>query len=251
MNFIAAAFKKMLGNGRAWMCVDEFTSEFINVITSPILELAKKVISLKYTHFTTLDIDENNIVNHEELFNITPKGNLQQRAEEIDLAWGMLSGNSNFKTLETFLQRAGFELYVSENVNSSMPDLGTAFNYGFVEYDGEIDDKKAQYGGHSGRIIGNGFLNIAGTIKDPAQFVDGKNAFYITGYFDPTDSEWDRIIEIVLKLKPLHNVAVCKIAERKRADNEYYNTESFANNIDGGDPATQFFIERLNTNGGV
>ena len=102
-----------------------------------------------------------------------------------------------------------------------------------------------------GAAVGNGFLNIAGKIKEPAQFVNGKHTFYIEGFFDPTDAEWDRIIDIVLRIKPAHVVAVCKIASRKVADNKYYNTTVFNDRIDGGRPGTTLFKEKLNRNRGV
>ena len=251
MKTVEIAFKKNLGKGRAWLTPKGFTSDFYELLVSPFSELFSYFKGLKKVHFSTVELDENNIINNEDLFGITPRNTLEERAEDIDLAWKMLSGNSAFKTLEDYLQRAGFDVYISENTSDNTPYLGTGFNYGGVQYDGEIDDKHAQYGGHLGRVIGNGFLNIAGTIKDPAQFVNGKHAFYIEGYFDPSDGEWDRIIEIVLRLKPAHAVAVCQIAERKKADNEYYNTTVFVDKIDGGTPFTTLFKEKLNKNRGV
>ena len=251
MSKITVAFKKLLGNGRAWRTPSGFTSEFLDILVSPIEEIKERLSVIKNAHFVSILTDEDNIVNNEELFDITPRNTLAERAEDIDLAWQMLSGNSNYKTLENYLQRAGFELYIIENVDGTTPNLGQGFNYNGVQYDGEIDDKHAQYGGHTGRVIGNGFLNIEGKIKDPAQFVNGKHAFYIEGFFDPSDAEWDRIIEIVLRLKPAHVVAVCKVAERKKADNEYYNTAVFIDRIDGGRPGTKVFKEKLNRNRGV
>jgi hypothetical protein len=251
MSKITVAFKKLLGNGRAWRTPSGFTSEFLDILVSPIEEIKERLSVIKNAHFVSVLTDEDNIVNNEELFDITPRNTLAERAEDIDLAWQMLSGNSNYKTLEDYLQRAGFELYIIENVDGTTPNLGQGFNYNGVQYDGEIDDKHAQYGGHTGRVIGNGFLNIEGKIKDPAQFVNGKHAFYIEGFFDPSDNEWNRIIEIVLKLKPAHVVAVCKIASRKVADNKYYNTTVFNDRINGGTPFTTVFREKLNRNRGV
>ena len=251
-NKIAITFNKLLGNGRAWVAPQGFTEELLEVLISPLTDLRKRFGDLKHVHFTTLVIDENNIINNEELFDIkNKKTTLEERAEDVDLAWQMLSGNSNYKTLENYLQKKGYELFVIENTSAQSPDLGTGFDYNTVAYKGEIDGKTAQYGGHTSRIIGNGFLNVAGSIKDPAQFINGKNSFYIKGYFDPTDSEWDNIIDIVLRLKQAHEVAICLIAERKLADNGYYNTTTFADEIDGGYPDTTFFIEKLNPIAGI
>ena len=246
MKTVEIAFKKNLGKGRAWLTPKGFTSDFYELLVNPFSELFSYFKGLKKVHFSTVELDENNIINNEDLFGITPRNTLEERAEDIDLAWKMLSGNSAFQTLENYLQRAGFDVYVYENTDENTPDLGQGFQYGAVQYDGEIDDKHAQYGGHAGRVIGNGFLNIAGKIKDPAQFLNGKHAFYIQGFFDPSDKQWDRIVEIVLRLKPAHAVAVCQIAERKEADNGYYNTTVFADVMDGGYPDTTLFKEKIN-----
>jgi hypothetical protein len=248
MKTVEIAFKKNLGKGRAWLTPKGFTSDFYDLLVSPFSELFSYFKGLKKVHFSTVELDENNIINNEDLFGITPRNTFEERAEDIDLAWKMLSGNSAFKTLEDYLQRAGFDVYIYENTDDSIPSFGYGFQYGGFQYGGEIDDKKAQYGGHSGKIIGNGFLDIAGKIKDPAQFVNGKHAFYIQGFFDPSDKQWDRIIEIVLKLKPAHAVAVCQIAERKEADNGYYNTTDFVDVLDGGYPDTTLFKEKININ---
>ena len=248
MKTIEISFKKNLGKGRAWVTPKGFTSDFYDLLVSPFSELFSYFKGLKKVHFSTVELDENNIINNEDLFDLTPENTLEQRADNIDLAWKMLSGNSAFQTLENYLHRAGFDVYIFENTSGDTPNLGSGFNYGSIEYDGEIDEKHAQYGGHSATIIGNGFLNIAGKIKDPAQFVNGKSAFYIKGFFEPTDKDWDKIIEIVLKLKPAHAVAVCQIAERKEADNGYYDTTDFLDVLDGGYPDTTLFIEKININ---
>lgn len=251
MKNLVIAFKKMLGKGRAWISPLGFTSDFLEILVSPFLDLYDYFVNLKYTHFPSKYTDLKNILNEEDLFDIDPRDTLEKRAEDVELSWKMLSGNSSYKTLEGFLQRAGFDVYIIENIPSETPFLGKGVNYGNTQYNGSNEDKKAQYGGHSGRVIGNGFLNIAGIVKDPVQFVDGKSAFYIKGYFDPTDKEWERIIDIVLKFKQAHAVAICQIAERKRADNEWHNTILFPDSIDGGKPSTTNFVEKLNKDGGV
>lgn len=246
MKTISIAFKKLLGSGRAWATPKGFTSDFYDLLSSPFAELYNFLKDLRFSHFTTSVIDENNIINNEDLFGIQPKENLEERAEDVELAWQMLTGNSNYKTLENYLQRARFEVYIYENTSSGKPNLGQGFQYNGVQYNGEIESKPAQYGGHSGRVIGNGFLDIEGKILDPVNIVNGKHTIYIKGYFDPTDKEWERIVEITLKFKPAHVVAVCQIVERKKADNGYPDTVDFIDRIDGGYPDTTFFEEKLN-----
>lgn len=243
---VEISFKKLLGNGRAWSCPTGFTAELLNILVSPLSEVFEHLKQMKFVHFVSITQNENNIINNEDLFGIQPKENLEERAEDVELAWQMLTGNSNYKTLENYLQRAGFEVYIYENTSGGKPNLGQGFQYNGVQYNGEIESKPAQYGGHSGRVIGNGFLDIEGKILDPVNIVNGKHTIYIKGYFDPTDKEWERIVEITLKFKPAHVVAVCQIVERKKADNGYPDTVDFVDRIDGGYPDTTFFEEKLN-----
>ena len=246
MNFLYKTFTKLLGNGRAWKTPHGLTADFYKLLISPFRILFLFIKNLRFTHFQEDYIDENNIINDEELFGITDKAEtLDERAAEVALAWRLLCGNAHYKTLEYFLRKAGFELEIIENTDETV-NLGMGTNYGTGAYNGYIEDKKMQYGGHYSRVIGNGFLNIEGTIREPAQFKNGKNAFYIRGFFDPTDAQWNKILDIVLRVKQAHTVAVCQIAERKLADNDWYYQEEFPQFIDGGHPDTTYFIERLN-----
>ena len=246
MNNFYVSFIKNLGKGRAWKTPLGFTTDMFKLFAYPIKTVYDYIKNLRFTHFQEDYIDENNIINDEELFGITDKGEtLEERATENALAWRLLCGNAHYKTLEYFLRKAGFEIEIIENTDETV-NLGMGTNYGTGAYNGYIEDKKMQYGGHDSRVIGNGFLNIEGTIREPAQFKNGKNAFYIRGFFDPTDAQWNKILDIVLKVKQAHTVAVCQIAERKIADNDWYYKEEFEQFIDGGHPDTTYFIERLN-----
>lgn len=249
---VEISFKKLLGNGRAWRTPSNFTSEFLEILISPFAELKEKFINLKYTHFPTFFQDENNIKNDEELFGIKKidikDKTLSERAANVENHWKMLAGSSSFQEIENALIERGFKIRIEEN-SSNAPNLGSGFFYGATQYGEEKEGKKAQYGGHFSKVLGNGPLEISGMLKDPAQFLDGKNAFYIFGYFDPTDDDWNLITETILKIKPAQSVAICKIAERKIADNQYYNTTVFADRIDGGTPFTTDFVEHLNKDG--
>ncbi len=244
---VEIAFKKLLGNGRAWRTPVGFTSEFLEILISPLVELKEQFINLKYTHFPTFFQNKNNIINGEELFGIIQNSsNLEERANNIELSWRKLAGNSSYATLEYYLRQAGFDVYVMENISGTLPNTGTGFMYGFTQYNSSKEGKKAQYGGRSSKVIGNGMLNIAGTNREPTNILDGSSSFYVIGFFDPNDSQWDSITEIILKFKPAHTVAICQIAERKVADNEWASTEIFGDNIDGGKADTKIFREWLN-----
>lgn len=245
---IFKSFIKNLGNGRAWLTPIGFTEDFLRLLVSPIEKIYSDFKKLKFAHFTTKTLDKTHIELGEELFSLTDKSqNLQQRAKEVEAQWGLLSGNLNYKNLETFLQNAGYEVYVSENTEEL--DLGQGINYNTISYNGSFDDKPAQYGGVSSRVIGNGFLDVKGKMKDPVIFNNGKHTIKIKGYFDPTTDEWEKIEQIILSFKSASTVVVCDIALRKVVDNQYYDTEIFPDNIDGGTPFTTEYRERLNEMG--
>ena len=247
MDILTKAFIKNLGKGRAWLCGDAFTQDLFKLFISPFADFKKYLSDMKFVHFTTKNLSENDIQNGEILFGTTHVADsLEARASNVEMSWRMLAGNSAFATLEYYLQKAGFELYIVENTEADVPNMGSGFVYGGTEYGDTKEGKKAQYGGHSAKVIGNGMLNIEGTTLEPAQFVNGASSFYIIGFFDPTDDEWDYITEIVMKFKPAHTVAICKVAERKVADNEWASTKLFNERIDGGNASTRVFKEWLN-----
>jgi len=247
MNILTKTFIKLLGKGRAWLCNDSFTQEFFELLISPAAQLKKHLSELKYVHFPSIVIKEENVINSEIMFNLTNTSKtLETRANNAALEWRMLNGNLHYKTLENALNKAGYKIRIIEFPYSGSINLGNGITFGSYSYNQTQDSNKIQYGAHSGKLIANGILNIEEINKEPVQLVDGKNAFYIQGYFTPSESDWDKITDIVLKLKPAHKVAVCQIAERTIADNYYYNVSAFNDNIDGGTPATTEFFEHLN-----
>lgn len=242
------AFIKLLGSGRAWKTPTELMFDFYELLISPLKNVYDYFLNLKYVHFPTVNLNINDIKNGEELFGIKPKNedSINERAQNIELSWQKSSNSLNYKVIENYLNDSGFKVKIIENVNNNSPDLGQGFFYGNTKYNALIEDKKAQYGGHFCKVIGNGLLNINGKNKDPVIFKDGKNSFYIKGYKDLTISEWEKITDILLKIKPAHSVAICQIAERKIANNEWYNTEEFQQSLDGGSPDTIDFFEEIN-----
>jgi len=247
MKSILNAFIRNLGNGRAWIYNKLFTNDFFNVLLSPIAEAKQYIYELKYVHFPYIVVKEENVINGEKLFAITsPEGTLEERANKVANEWLMLGGNLHYKNLEKALINAGFKIRIIEIINTGKINLGKSYNYGSFCFNSNDGTKTIQYGAHSGKFIGNGILNIQGKNKEPVKLKNGKNSFYIQGYFTPTEKEWDLITSIVLKLKPGHKMAICQIEERKIADNDFYNVEIFHDYLDGGTPATTDFFEHIN-----
>ena len=117
-NIIETAFKKLLGNGRAFLTPRGFTSDFLDLLISPLSELKAKLINLKLTHFPTRHLDENNVLNGEELFAIeeTEGLTLPERAANVEGQWSIFGGSQSYKQLELILQKKGLPIRIIENI---------------------------------------------------------------------------------------------------------------------------------------
>ena len=182
INKISLAFKKMLGNGRAWMCIDKFTSDFIDVLTSPISEVAQGILNLKFVHFPTMTLNENDIQNDEELFGIAASGSLKERAATVETQWRLFAGGQNYKQVEQLLQKRGLPVYVVENINNN-------FDLRQIDY------------------IGNGNLSQKDTKSDPVKINDGKSMFFLCPDRFLEDEEIDTLISTLLSCKPAETAA--------------------------------------------
>ncbi len=180
---VATAFKKLLGNGLAWLDIKEFTVEFLDIIISPLIEIKEYFKSLKYVHFPTEHIDENNIKNGEEFFNITEIQNktLKERAAEIEGRWCALSGTQTFKQIENVLKRKGFQVRVIEDIPAG------------------------SYNKYGARNAGNGFIETTKGLIDPIKIKDGKHSFIIQAEDFLSREQIKSIIGTVAIMRPGHN----------------------------------------------
>lgn len=179
MNKISLAFKKLLGNGRAWMCIDQFTSEFIDVMTDAVAEVVKKISNLKLVHFPTKTLNENDIQNGEELFKLLASGTLEERAANVENQWRAFAGSHTFQQIENILKGMGFDVTVTENVPNDIPS--------------------------GAGVYGNSILNNDNTRNDPAQLNNGKHTFIVeTNNLD--DTVIINLVDAIVKIKPAHNV---------------------------------------------
>jgi len=180
MDNILIAFKKLLGKGRAWLFPLGFTSEFLDVLASPLVELKNRLISLKYVHFPTYLTDENNISNGEELFGIKDSSSmtLDERAANVEAQWFMFSEIQNYKQIEQILQKKGLPVVVIEDLEN---------------YYGEL-------------AIGNGNIQVENQTYDPVVVTDNENVFFISANDFLTDEQVNTIIKTVVKNKQAHLV---------------------------------------------
>ncbi len=177
------AFKKLLGNGRAFKTPKRFMSDFLDLLVSPFEELKERFINLKYTHFPTKNVDKNDIVNGEELFGIidSEKRTLEQRAAEVEGHWSSFGGCHTFQQIEKFLKNRGFDVRVLENIPNEKFDM------------------------YGAREVGNGFLLYENGHKDPIAIKDGKHSFIVKFENFFTSEQIQELIETLVKNKPAHN----------------------------------------------
>lgn len=184
MNYIELAFKKLLGKGRAWRALTTKTADFLNVLVSPLSDVFIYFKNLKYTHFPTIYVNENNIVNSEELFEITETDDktVEERAANVEGQWAALAGSQTFEQLENILNKKGISIKVIENIPQT-------------------------YDLYGARYIGNGFLQLQTEKTDPVVITNYKHTFIIQAEDFLTEEAIQTLIETIAKAKPMHNVA--------------------------------------------
>ena len=181
---LETAFKKLLGKGRAFRTPVGFMSDFLDLLVSPLVDVKERLLNIKFTHFPTVNVDENDIVNGEELFGIkdTTGKSLEERAANVESQWSSFAGCQTFKQIENILQKKGYNVRVIENIPPG-------------------------YNTYGGRLIGNGFIQTNSGKSDPITIKNGKYSFIVQSdnYFD--ENEFQKIVEDIAKNKPAHNGA--------------------------------------------
>ncbi len=181
---LETAFKKLLGKGRAFRTPVGFMSDFLDLLVSPLVDVKERLLNIKFTHFPTVNVDENDIVNGEELFGIkdTTGKSLEERAANVESQWSSFAGCQTFKQIENILQKKGYNVRVIENIPPG-------------------------YNTYGGRLIGNGFIQTNNGKSDPITIKNGKYSFIVQSdnYFD--ENEFQKIVKDIAKNKPAHNGA--------------------------------------------
>lgn len=173
---LETAFKKLLGKGRAFRTPVGFMSDFLDLLVSPLVDVKERLLNIKFTHFPTVNVDENDIVNGEELFGIkdTTGKSLEERAANVESQWSSFAGCQTFKQIENILQKKGYNVRVIENIPPG-------------------------YNTYGGRLIGNGFIQTNNGKSDPITIKNGKYSFIVQSdnYFD--ENEFQKIVKDIAK----------------------------------------------------
>lgn len=243
-NTIEIAFKKLLGKGRAFRTPKGFMSDFLDVVASPFSEIKKRLIDLKYSHFPTVNVDKDDILNGEELFGITETDgqSLEERAANIETQWGLLNGSLNWKPLQDTLKKSGIDVKIVENIPPRAINIGSLSMYGSYQYNETLNETNdfVRYGLNASRIIGNGVLELENGKNDPCKvqnkgisqygsfnyggynssidsFIQygikggSENCFFIISDKPITSKQYELLTKIVLQKKPAQTVAICNL----------------------------------------
>lgn len=241
---IETAFKKLLGEGRAFRTPKGFMSDFLDLIISPFSELKDRFLYMKSTHFPTQHTNEDDILNGEELFGITETEGqtFDDRAMNVETQWGLLNGSLNWKPLQDALKKLSINVSIVENVPPRAINIGSLSMYGDFQYNETLESTNdvVRYGINASRIIGNGIIQIEEKKYDPCKvqnrgisqygsysygsydssiesFVQygikggSRNCFFIVADEPITSKQFEKLSKIVLQKKPAHTVAVCDL----------------------------------------
>jgi hypothetical protein len=176
------------------------------------VELKERFEGLQFVHFPTTFLDMNNIVNGEELFDVQDVRNLtiQERANNIEMQWSLVGGQG-FGYIQSVINAANLPIRVIENLRAQDLSADVDVQYGTNQYGQVLGTKAVQYGFNNYRIIGNGLLNDAGALNDPAEFNNYKNSFFLKGLQPISNRQWNILTSLILAVKPLQTIAIAEV----------------------------------------
>jgi len=206
---ILESFKTLLGNGRAWLLRSDNIQNVIQSLLKPMYDLREIGKRISFTPFPTKNFNayniENDLTNWENQFDIsTPSTVIKERALRIETQWGMIGGQG-YKYIENALISAGLPVRIIENL--PLLDVSSSDR---VQYGNNQFGAGFEYGQSGYKVIGNGTLNIEGTIKDPVILNNSKSTFFIECSSVLTGTQYEILVDILLRTKPLQTVCIIK-----------------------------------------
>lgn len=213
---ILQSFKRLLGNGRAWLLNAPGIQETIQAFLKPVYDLWNNGYRIALTPFPTQNQYNNDLESDlsafEDQFGINnPSTVKNERAGQIEAQWGMVGGQG-YQYIEKVLKSAGLPVKVIENLPVQNFNIAGRIQYGNIGYGETIEGSIVQYGEMTSyKLIGNGVLNITGTNYDPVIINNCKYAFIIKCISPLTAAQYEILVNIILQIKPLQTVCLVKI----------------------------------------
>jgi len=214
---ILNTFKTLLGNGRAWHLIADNINDVTQAFLKPVNDLRVIFYRIAFAPFPTANIYNtqegilSDLENFESQFGINrPSKIIVERGLNIEAQWGMVGGQG-YGYIENALKSAGLPVKVIENLPAADLSVNNVIQYGNYQYGEDIEGDAVQYGQSGYRLIGNGLLNIAGEIYDPVELTNFKDVFFVEGLQKLTFSQYDMLVDTILKIKPLNTVCLAKV----------------------------------------
>ena len=244
-NKLFKSFKILLGNGRAFNLQSPNIQNILKSILKPFEELIRIFHRISLTVFPSENnyYSNNNeklqdIFNLETQFNIDSnladnnnnnslnKATIEERAKNIEAQFGIVGGQS-WKYLQNSIQNIGINARVIENIPARDLLSENIMQYGLKQYDAKDENglQYAMYGKSGYLMLGNGAIQIKEfdeesneykiINKDPITIVDNTNLFLIEningGPIKITAGQLNLLIDLILRIKPLEQVALLNI----------------------------------------
>ncbi len=227
-------FKVLLGNGRAFNLQSPNIQNISKSLLKPFEELIRVFHRIALTTFpseNTYSKDSEklqDIKNLETQFNIDPssKATMEERAKNIEAQFGIVGGQS-WKYLQNSIQNIGIDARVIENIPARDLLSENIMQYGLKQYDAKDINglQYAMYGKSGYLMLGNGTIQIKEldeesnkykiVNKDPLIIIDNANLFLIEnikgGAIKITAGQLNLLIDLILRIKPLEQVALLNI----------------------------------------
>lgn len=210
-------FKILLGNGRAFNLLNKNINNFSRSLLKPMEELIRIFYKIAFApfpaqnHYNNASEKLQDIINFEKQFELnTTRATLQERAQNIEAQFGLIGGQG-WEYLQKVIQNAGINARIVENIPINNLLSENIIKYGLHQYNSEL----AMYGKSGFITIGNGILQIEKDITDPVIITNNKSLFLLEhkngGTLNLTGGQYDILIDLILRIKPLQMVALLNI----------------------------------------
>jgi len=245
MDIFFRSFINLIGDGLAFAMRAINIQDVMNSLLSICLPLRNYYIRVSRLPFPTMkggllpddersDADwQTDIENLEKQFGLTPNfaDTLEQRATVSESMWGLI-GSQGRGYIQDALTRAGIPVFVKENLPAiDLSALGSN-QYGEKQYGFN------SYGSYNLDLLGNGRITTDENVYDPvlqplniiedygfksygsisygSAYSQWQNVFIVEGQewqqkAELTQSQYDTLVFILLKIKPAHTLAFLNI----------------------------------------
>ena len=205
---ILKSFKRLLGNGRAWVLRAPNIKNTVKAFLPPLYDVQNMFYRVAMTPFPTQNTYADDITADLKMFENqfgidNPPTTTQDRAQFVEAQWGMV-GAQGWGYIESVLQKAGLSVTVVENL-----PIAEVIGTGLTQY-GQLQYGQNQYGAGGYKVIGNGLLNIGGVKVDPVVVTSNESVFVVYSETILTNQQYQVLEDLILRIKSLNTVCILR-----------------------------------------